>query len=125
MSGASLHDYYLEERIKILDRKHIAWIIKDGLWMRPGTTSQRKLCDLLICYDPGTHNIPELHGVPEELKGSHGKRPYAIKQLLSGREWFETQAKLYVPFGRFTVYTQGEYETEVINYDRRMGKSHL
>ena len=125
--GRISHDTYLDDLVTHLEdigenRKHIKWIMKDGIWMSNKSYEHNQLCDLIVVYYDG-------YGIPIELKGSSSKRPKALKQIFSGKKFITNELGLDCPYGKIVIYNHSRlalfdqrfkhkniYRTEKVNY---------
>ena len=108
------HDQSLERITSNLTRigedpSEIEWVISEGIWLKDHSTAMKSLCDLIIIYAGDI-------GIPAELKGNMHQRGKALKQLLAGKEFIETELGLLVPYGKFIVYRELNYNVERIDY---------
>lgn len=112
MNGHERHNLYLENLVANLSRigedsRRVRWIMKDGIWLKEGTTERNTLCDLIICYQ-------DLHACAVELKGSRNKKHKAVLQVESGA-LFAREVLGYNPVVKKVVfYSNRGYNYEVV-----------
>jgi hypothetical protein len=78
------------------NRRHIQWIIKDGIWKSSNGLEQYKMPDVIAVY--GTYAIPI------ELKSHYGRFNQAMVQLQSGYEFITCMLRKDCPYGVFVWY---------------------
>ena len=114
------HRYHLDHLVDNLqiigeDPHDIAWVMKEGVWLRDNSTNRNKFCDIIAVYQNGL-------AVPIELKSSNADLVYAQVQIDQGRMFIEDVLGLTVEHGKLVTYDRsrkgkGKYQTITIPYD--------
>jgi len=116
MNCLNIHDFYLDELINKFDeidesKKDIAWIMRNGIWIRQNSINFLKMPDLIVYHYDNHYSIIE-------LKGNLNKKEKAKVQLYNGenfvRYFFRNNKGRYINKKFVTYSEKGYYFEEII-----------
>lgn len=112
MNNEQIHDLYLNKLCNSsnLERigeepRHVAWIMRDGIWQPDCSTKRLSLCDLILTYYDGSASAIE-------LKGSRNKRQKAAQQVYAGRDFITNVLEYDVRNLTIVYYRPNGYQWE-------------